>query len=175
VDRLLRGRVARRQIALAIGGLLIVGIVVVVVVASRSTSKQGGGAGSGSQVVATAGSGSATHEIAVTPPPPPPPPPVDAAVATPPPIDAAAAPPVVDAQEKTVAHAEHKAKKGHLSVRAFPVLTVYVDNRKIHDTPLDMDLQVGKHVLRLVNTDKGTDETVPITISDTKPTTIERM
>jgi serine/threonine protein kinase len=166
-------RGAGTKIALAIGGLLIVGIVVVVVVASGSTSKQGGGAGSGSQVVATAGSGSATHEIAVTPPPPPPP--VDAAVAAPPPIDAAAAPPVVDAQEKTVAHAEHKAKKGHLSVRAFPVLTVYVDNHKIHDTPLDMDLQVGKHVLRLVNTDKGTDETVPITISDTKPTTIERM
>ena len=60
-------------------------------------------------------------------------------------------------------------------MRAFPVLTVYVDKRKLHDTPLDIDLPVGKHVLRLVNTDEGKDETVPITISDTKPTTIERM
>jgi hypothetical protein len=167
-------RGAGTKIALAIGGLLIAGIVVVAVVASGGKPKQDAGAGSGSQVVATAGSGSAAQQIAVTPPPPPPPPPADAAVA-PPPIDAAAAPPVADAQEKTVAHVEHTAKKGHLSVRAFPVLTVYVDKRKIHDTPLDMDLPVGKHVLRLVNTDEGKDETVPITISDARPTTIERM
>jgi hypothetical protein len=64
---------------------------------------------------------------------------------------------------------------GYLSVRAFPVLTVYVDGKKLHDTPLEVDLSVGKHVLRLVNTDVGKDERVPIVISDSKPVTIERM
>jgi serine/threonine-protein kinase len=168
-------RGAGTKIALAVGGLLITGIVVVAVVASRSSS--GNGAGSGSQVVASAGSGSAgsgSAAPAAVVPPPPPPPPIDAAA--PPPIDAAAPPadaPAVQETEKTVARPS--TKKGHLSVRAFPVLTVYVDKKKLHDTPLDIDLPVGRHVLRLVNTERGKDETLPITISDTKPTTIERM
>jgi hypothetical protein len=167
-------RGAGTKIALAVGGVLVVGVIVIAVVSAGGKSKNEG-AGSGSPVVASAGSGS-SGSIAVTPPPPPPPPvPVDAAAPPPvdapaPPIDAAAAEPV-----KTVAHTEATKKQGHLSVRAFPVLTVYVDKKKLHDTPLDIDLPVGKHVLRLVNTDEGKDETVPITISDAKPTTIERM
>lgn len=127
-----------------------------------------------------AGSGSAHDAVAVTPPPPPPPPPpvdaavvVDAAVAAVP-IDAAVVapkePPPVQHAATTESH-----KKGHLSVKAFPVLTVYVDGKKLHDTPLEVDLSVGKHVLRLVNTDVGKDERLPIVISDTKPVTIERM
>jgi hypothetical protein len=60
-------------------------------------------------------------------------------------------------------------------VRAFPVLTVYVDGKKLHDTPLEVDLSVGKHVLRLFNPEVGHDERVPIVISDSKPVTIERM
>ena len=132
--------------------------------------------GTGSGSVVAAGSGSA---IAVTPPPPPPP--VDAVV---PVVDAAVAAAPVDAaevvqKEATTVHAVHATtethKKGHLSVRAFPVLTVYVDGKKLHDTPLEVDLSVGKHVLRLVNTDVGKDERVPIVISDSKPVTIERM
>jgi hypothetical protein len=113
--------------------------------------------------------------------PPPPPPPADAAVAT---VAADAAVAAVPADAAVVAqkdpnpvtHAAATASKhGHLSVRAFPVLTVYVDKKKLHDTPLDIDLPVGKHTLRLVNTEVGKDETLPIVISDSKPVTIERM
>ena len=64
---------------------------------------------------------------------------------------------------------------GRLIVRAFPVLTVFVDNRKIRDTPVDMKLPVGKHKLRLVNPETGKDEQLPITIEESKPITIERM
>jgi hypothetical protein len=99
---------------------------------------------------------------------------VDAAVAVAPPDAAEVAP-----KSATPVHAVHATteshKKGHLSVRAFPVLTVYVDGKKLHDTPLEVDLSVGKHVLRLFNPEVGHDERVPIVISDSKPVTIERM
>jgi hypothetical protein len=51
---------------------------------------------------------------------------------------------------------------------------VYVDNHKVHDTPVDMSLSVGKHKLRLVNAENGKDENVPVTIDAKKPTIIER-
>ena len=53
-------------------------------------------------------------------------------------------------------------------------MTVYVDNKKIHDTPVDMKLPVGKHKVRLVNTEIGKNETVPVTIEENKTATIER-
>jgi hypothetical protein len=87
--------------------------------------------------------------------------PVDAPPADPPKKDAS----VVRSSEK---------RTGRLVVRAFPVLTVYVDNRKIHDTPVDMKLPAGKHKLRLVNAEVGTDETLSVTIEENKATTIER-
>ena len=62
-----------------------------------------------------------------------------------------------------------------LVVRAFPVLTVFVDNRKIHDTPVDMKLPVGRHKLKLVNPETSKTEQLTITIEETKPTTIDRM
>jgi eukaryotic-like serine/threonine-protein kinase len=70
----------------------------------------------------------------------------------------------------------HSGEKrmGRLVVRAFPVLTVYVGNKKIHDTPVDMKLPAGKHKLRLVNSDVGKNETLTVTIEDNKTTTIER-
>jgi serine/threonine protein kinase len=70
----------------------------------------------------------------------------------------------------------HSGEKrtGRLVVRAFPILTVYVDNKKIHDTPVDMKLPVGRHKLRLVNTEVGKNESLTVTIEDNKTTTIER-
>ncbi len=65
-------------------------------------------------------------------------------------------------------------RMGRLVVRAFPILTVYVDNKKIHDTPVDMKLPVGKHKLRLVNPEVGKDEALTITIEENKTRSIER-
>ena len=54
------------------------------------------------------------------------------------------------------------------------MLTVFVDNQKVRDTPVDMKLPVGKHKLKLVNPETGKTESLTITIEETKPTTIER-
>jgi serine/threonine-protein kinase len=99
--------------------------------------------------------------------------PVDAQLPVEAPVDAA----VPDAGQKVATptrtpQAEHS---GRLVVRAFPVLTVFVDNRKVRDTPVDMKLPVGKHKLKLVNPETGKTESLTITIEGTKPTTIERM
>ncbi len=99
------------------------------------------------------------------------PPPVDAAV-----LDAPA--PVPDAgagdtkKDATVVRPGEK-RMGRLVVKAFPVLTVFVDNKKIHDTPVDMPLSVGKHKLRLVNSE-GNPEGLTVTIEENKATTIDR-
>jgi len=166
------------RIAIGVGAVLIIGVIVTaIVIASGGKTK--------AQPVASAGSAGSAAAAVVPPPPPSPPidaattPPIDAApppadAATPPPPDAAA-PMKKDATIAQPSHAAAEKRTGRLSVRAFPVLTVYVDNKKLQDTPLDISLPVGKHVLRLVNTERGKDETVPITISDKKPTTIERM
>ena len=63
---------------------------------------------------------------------------------------------------------------GRLKVTAYPVLTVYVDGKKIRDTPIDISLPVGSHKLRLVNTEQGKNETMTVTIDATKPTIIDR-
>jgi serine/threonine-protein kinase len=99
--------------------------------------------------------------------------PIDAPAPVEVPVDAAAP----DAGQKVATptrttQAEHS---GRLVVRAFPVLTVFVDNRKVRDTPVDMKLPVGKHKLKLVNPETGKTESLTITIEGTKPTTIERM
>jgi eukaryotic-like serine/threonine-protein kinase len=118
--------------------------------------------------------------------------PIDAAVVTPDaavPVDAAVvtvAPPVPvdaaptdagqkDATSTKTTHAESEKRTGRLVVRAFPVLTVFVDNRKVRDTPVDMKLPVGKHKLRLVNPETGKDEQLTITIEENKSTNIDRM
>jgi hypothetical protein len=126
--------------------------------------------------------GSASGSIAavVTPTPTPAPPvvqdaaqpaaPADAASVAVAPADAATETPQKDAP----AGKTGEKRKGRLVVRAFPVLTVYVDNKKIHDTPVDMNLPVGKHKLRLVNAEVGKDESVNVTIEENKTETIER-
>lgn len=168
------------KIALAVGGVLVTAIIVFAIV-SASKGESAGGPGSGS-------AGSAVAQLAVTPSRPvdaavAPPPAVDAAVAPPPATDAAApavamiadaaAPAKKDATVVQPSHAATEKRTGHLTVQAFPVMTVYIDKRKLHDTPVEIDLPAGKHVVRLVNAEQGKDETVPITISD-KPVLIDR-
>jgi len=166
------------RIAIAVGGVLIAGIITFAII-SASKGDKSAGAGSGS-------AGSDVAQLAVTPARP-----LDAAVAPAPAIDAAAAAPPIDAapavaviadaaepakKGATVAQASHavaEKRTGHLTVQAFPVMTVYIDKRKLHDTPVEIDLPVGKHVVRLVNAEQGKDETVPITISE-KPVLIDR-
>jgi hypothetical protein len=120
----------------------------------------------------------APADAAPTPPPPDAAPiavaPPDAApIAVAPPIDAG----VPDAPERPVASSHHSSsskKTGKLVVKAFPVLTVYVDGRRIRDTPVDMKLAAGKHKLRLVNLEVGKDEALTITIEENRTTNIER-
>ncbi len=106
--------------------------------------------------------------------------PVDAAPEAPPvdapPAELAQSVPDATPPPKKDARSTHASEKrmGRLVVRAFPVLTVYVDNKKIHDTPVDMKLPVGKHRLRLVNSEVGKNETLTVTIEEHKTATIDR-
>jgi hypothetical protein len=124
------------------------------------------------------GSGSATVAAGVGAPSRPPSPlppslPADAGVpdAPAPPADAA----IPDGAKKdaTVLRPSEK-RMGRLKVTAYPILTVYVDNAKIHDTPVELKLTVGKHKLRLVNNELGKDETTTVTIEENKQTLIDR-
>lgn len=137
-----RGSGAGGKIALGVGGVLVAAVVTFAIIAVAKGGKH--------DALPAAGSGSAQPQVAVAPPPadaavvidaaaPPPPPPADAAVV----IDAAE-PPKKDAPVAVPSHAGAE-KKGHLSVVAFPVMTVYIDKKRIHDTPVEIDLPAGKH------------------------------
>ncbi|MDX2089940.1 MAG: protein kinase [Kofleriaceae bacterium] len=67
-----------------------------------------------------------------------------------------------------------KKRTGKLEVTAFPALTVYVDGKRIRDTPLAVPLSVGRHTVRLVNRDIGRDETLSVTIRENQTETIHR-
>jgi len=164
---------AGAKIALGIGGMLVAAVVTFAIIAVAKRGKQ--------ESRPAAGSGSAAPQVAVTPPSPAP----DAAIAMaidagpPPPADAASPP--IDAAEPAkkdapVAVPSHAGaeKKGHLSVVAFPVMTVYIDKKRIHDTPVEIDLPAGKHQVRLVNAEQGKDEMVPIVIEADRTKTIDR-
>jgi serine/threonine-protein kinase len=149
------------------GAVVLFGIIATV---ARGGDKQAAAptpAGSGSAVVAAGGP-------APEPPPAPPPAvPLDAG-----PLDAPAPPPdaaIPEAAKKdaTVARPSEK-RMGRLKVTAYPILTVYVDNAKIHDTPVELSLTVGKHKLRLKNDELGKDETTTVTIEENKQTLIDR-
>jgi serine/threonine-protein kinase len=85
-----------------------------------------------------------------------------------------AAVPEAAKKDATVAKPGEK-RVGRLKVTAYPVLTVYIDNAKLgHDTPFELNLPVGKHRLRLVNTELGKDETTTVTIEENKQTLIDR-
>lgn len=94
------------------------------------------------------------------------------------PVPADAPPPPADApgakKDATKPDPSHPAKYGSLEVTAFPVLTVYVDNKRIGDTPKNVKLTVGKHSVRLKNTSTGHDETLRITITENQTFTIDR-
>ena len=154
-----------------------------IVSATRGGSKSDS-PGSGTNVVASTNSGSdAGSQPAVNPsvpldaavaPPidaplpvtPPPPPPVDAGVPDAPKKDANPTPQVQAGSKKL----------GTLTVHAFPVVTVYLDGKRLRDTPINqLSVPVGKHTVRLKNTDSAVDEKIPITIIEGKDTPIERM
>jgi hypothetical protein len=155
-------------VALLAAGLITFGIIAAVGKRERAATSPG----TGSEIAVTSGSASASSStppvVAVT----------DAAVAnvTPDaepvavPVDAGREP----AQKDASSSKSSEKRMGRLLVRAFPILTVYVDNKKIHDTPVDMKLSAGKHKLRLVNAEVGKDETVTVTIEENKTVTIER-
>jgi hypothetical protein len=160
-------RLAIALVALLGAGLITFGIVAAL--RTKDTPAEVADPGSGSARAALADAA----VIASTP--------VDAAPAPVPPADASSvglAQSVPDATPapKKDARSTHASEKrmGRLVVRAFPVLTVYVDNKKIHDTPVDMKLPVGKHRLRLVNSEVGKNETLTVTIDERKTTTIDR-
>ncbi|HSN28203.1 MAG TPA: serine/threonine-protein kinase [Kofleriaceae bacterium] len=164
------------KIALGVGGMLVAAVVTFAIIAVAKGGKNTqAGAGSAE------GSGGSAQQVAVAPPPPapdaavpvdaapPPPPPPDAAL----PVDAAAEPAKKDAPIAMASHAGPE-KKGHLSVVAFPVMTVYIDKKRIHDTPVEIDLPAGKHQVRLVNAEQGKDENVPVMIEPGTTKTIDR-
>jgi serine/threonine protein kinase len=139
--------------------------------------------GSGTNQVASTTSGSdAGAQPAVSPPA------LDAAVdapidapvpvvpPTPPPVDAGVPDaPKKDANPTPQVQAGSK-KLGTITVHAFPVVTVYFDGKRLGDTPLDkFPVPVGKHTVRLTNTDSKVDEKVSVTITEGKNTPLDRM
>ena len=88
-----------------------------------------------------------------------------------------AAEPPADAAKKdaTPTQPAHPAEYGRLVVTAFPVVTVYVDNKRYGDTPIDIkQLAVGKHTIRLENDERKYKERIPITITENQTMTIDR-
>lgn len=160
-----------KRIALGLGGLVAGGLITFGIVSAMKKSPSSPPVVSVKQDAAVVASNDQ----------PPPPAPPDAApaaaivVATPPPIDAGVREPDAKVEIPTESeHARDRKKQGRLVVRAFPVMTVYVDGKKVRDTPVDMKLSVGKHKLRLVNSEVGKDEALVVTIDENKSTTIER-
>ena len=62
---------------------------------------------------------------------------------------------------------------GRLAVKAFPILTVYVDGKRIRDTPVDIPLTVGTHKVKLVNSEGG-NENLTVKIEENKTAEINR-
>jgi len=57
------------------------------------------------------------------------------------------------------------AKTGHLELRIRPYATIFLDDKKLGDTPLPpITVSVGKHKLRLVNPAFGKDVELNIVI-----------
>ncbi|CAN5922812.1 hypothetical protein BH11MYX3_BH11MYX3_30340 [soil metagenome] len=102
--------------------------------------------------------------------------PIDAPIPDADPVDAEApVAPKKDASPDQPAHAVEAKKQGRLEIRAFPVLTATLDGKRLGDTPVSKMVPVGKHTLRLTNADRNYDEKIPIVITDSKVTSIERM
>lgn len=152
------------------------------------SATRGPKADAGSGQVAAGGTGSdagAAPQIAapsLDAAPPPPDAPIDAPIdaplpppdAPPPPVDAG----VADAPKKGPSGPVQSSPKkyGTLTVHALPALTVYLDGKRLRDTPINqVAVPVGKHTLRLSNPASNKDERVPIVITEGKDLSIERM
>ena len=102
--------------------------------------------------------------------------PIDAGIPDAAPVDAEAPDaPKKHASPDQPAHPVEANKQGRLEIRAFPVLTATLDGKRLGDTPLSKMVPVGKHTLRLFNADRNYDEKIPIQITESKVTSIERM
>jgi serine/threonine-protein kinase len=165
-------RARMRTLAILVGALVAsTGIAFGIVTLARKKSTPS----SGSTVV-TANGPEAGPAIADTPQTPvqidaAPPPEPDAPVA-PPPVDAGPSP---DAQKDVpTARPQESKRYGTLSVTAWPTLTVYVDSKRLGDTPNSFKVAVGKHQLRLRNSETGYDEKLSVTITENHTTKIDR-
>jgi serine/threonine protein kinase len=69
--------------------------------------------------------------------------------------------------------ATEKKPQGMLSVYAMPTVTVFVDNKKLGDTPQSISLSVGKHQVRLQNGPNGPEE-LSVTIEANKTFEVKR-
>ncbi len=160
-------------LVLLVVGFVVTGIVAFGVVSAMSAKKSGS---SGSATSPGSSSGSVQPVVAPTmidagipDASPPAPPPIDASVA-----DAAVTDAKKDASSSSPSHPVAEKRLGRLAVKAFPVLTVYVDKKSYGESPVQITLPIGKHVVRLVNTDVHHDETVTITVNENQTTTIDR-
>lgn len=175
------GKIAAVVLVTGLSGAATFGIVS----ATRGPKSDGGqvAAGTpGSDAGATPAVAAPTIDAA-PPPPDAAPPPIDAPIDAPvgAPIDAAPPPPVdagvADAPKKGPSGQAPSAKKhGTLTVHAFPALTVYLDGKRLRDTPINQfAVPVGKHSLRLSNPATNKDERLQIEITEGKDLSIERM
>ncbi len=148
----------KSRVGIAIGaiaaGAVIAFVIGMVALGGGTSDKAAGETGSDA--------GSAGSTVAVLPDAAPPPDAapavIDAAAATPPAIDAAAVVPdaksPVDAPAKNHARNNQPAEKryGSLRVTTTPIVTVYVDNKNLGDSPRVIPkLSVGRHTVLLVN------------------------
>jgi serine/threonine protein kinase len=161
------------------------GAVTFALVSSARSKKPAAGSGSSAVAIAPADSGLATvipADAASAPPVAPPVAPIDAPTDVP--VDAPtvapgrdagpAEPPKKDASAGQPAHPVAK-KYGRLEVKAFPVLTVTLDGKPLGDSPVNKQVPVGPHRLRLTNSETHYDEKLAIEIVENQTKTIERM
>jgi hypothetical protein len=68
---------------------------------------------------------------------------------------------------------ESEVENGWLSIATQPTVEVYVDGKKVGNTPLmDEPIQVGKHSVRFINKDMGVDVSYSINVSNKQHVTI---
>jgi serine/threonine-protein kinase len=132
------------------------------------------------------GVGVVSHTPAATPPPPPSSPPPAVVTPLPPPAEPLKTPAGPDGASKAPAEppsAPDKAAKpkgvvagkGRLTIDTSPWVEVYLNGKKLGDTPIvDLPLPAGVHVLKLVNEDKGLKSSIEVEIQPGK-TTVKRL
>jgi len=85
------------------------------------------------------------------------------------PVDAMIDAPPADARKHAPPVQVVEKRFGSLHVTSDPIVTIYVDGKKVGDSPRTIHrLTVGKHNVRLVNEDAGIDVPKRVTIQETK-------